>query len=280
MKSTWAEDREYIVRKYKEALYEAGTGISNEDIKKGVDEIYVTSKTEDHAMVKAKAFDFILSNTRIDVSERDWYVGIAESRRLTVRLGLNLKWYDEVRANCVPLAAAECARRQTKSHSVYLDPFHHVPDWHSILKLGIPGLLERAERMRREREEKLPLTDKQRNYFDSIKIEYESMLRFLARVRNHAISKKSPRCEKIAQCIENLYTGAPTNTYECLQLIWLYFIFSQYADGFYVRSFGNLDVMLYPYYARDIESGEFTKEDISYLKHIKDLIDNVLNERN
>ena len=262
MKSTWAEDREYIVRKYKEALYEADTGISNEDIKKGVDEIYVTSKTEDHAMVKAKAFDFILSNTRIDVSEHDWYVGIAESRRLTVRLGLNLRWYDEVRTSCVPNAASECARRQTKSHSVYLDPFHHVPDWHSILKLGIPGLLERAERMRREREEKLPLTDKQRNYFDSIKIEYESMLRFLARVRNHAISKKSPRCEKIAQCIENLYTGAPTNTYECLQLIWLYFIFSQYADGFYVRSFGNLDVMLYPYYARDIESGTFTKEDI------------------
>ena len=263
MNSTWAADREYITRKHKEALYEADTGLDNEEIKKGVEKFYLLSKTEDHALVKAKAFDYVLSNTQIDVSEHDWYIGIAQSDKFNIFGGLSIKWNDDVRANCVPLATAESLRMQANKHSsAYLDPYHHVPNWPDILELGIPGLLERSERIRKEKEETAGLTEKQRNFYEAIKIEYESMLKFLLRVRDHALTKNNPRCDKIAKCIDNLHKGAPKNTYECMQLIWLYFIFSQYVDGFFVRSFGNLDLMLYPYYARDIESGEFSKDDI------------------
>jgi len=262
VRNTWAADREYIMRKHKEKIYESATGLDNGQIRKGVESFLALSKTENHAMVKAKAFDYVLSNTRIDVNEHDWYIGIAQSGERTVRNALSLKWLEEVRGKLAPELVKEELRHHRKSHLVYLDPWHNVPDWISVLELGIPGLLARSEKMRKEREEAQGLTREQWAYFESIKIEYESMLKFLLRVRDHALTKDTPRCKEIARCMEDLYNGAPGNTYECLQLIWIFFICIQYIDSFSVRSFGNLDLMLYPYYQQDLKSGVFTKEDI------------------
>ena len=257
-----AEAKDYIMRKHKEKLYEESTGLSVEEIKEGADAFYPLSDTENHAMLKAKAFDYILSNTRIAVDEHDWYIGIAQSGERTARFALSLKWILDVRKKLNPDLVKEELRHFRKTHLLYLDPWHHVPDWEAVLELGIPGLLERAEKARKEREESQGLTPEQWAYFESIKIEYESMLKVLARVRDHALTKDHPKCKKIAQCMDNLYKGAPTNFYECLQLIWIFFMCVQYVDGFSVRSFGNLDQMLYPYYQKDIESGNFTKDDI------------------
>jgi len=262
MKFMCAEDRKYIMRKHKEKVYETDTGLDIAQIKEGVEAFYALSNRENHALIKAKAFDYVLSNTRIDVSKHDWYIGIAQSGERTVRNALSLKWLEDVRRNLVPELVAEERRHHRKSHLVYLDPWHHVPDWLAVLELGIPGLLARAERMRKEREESQGLTREQRAYFESITIEYRSMLKFFCRVRDHALTKEDPKCREIARCMDDLYKGAPKNTYECLQLIWIFFICVQYVDSFSVRSFGNLDLMLYPYYKRDVESGGFTKEDI------------------
>ena len=257
------ENLEYIYRKHKQKIYEADTGLTNEQIKEGVEAFYEPSKTENHALIKAKAFDYVLSNTQIDVSEHDWYLGIAQSGERTVRNALSWKWLLDVRKTLSPELVKEELRHFRKSHLVYLDPWHHVPDWEAVLELGIPGLLARAEKARKEREESQGLTPEQWAYFESIKIEYESMLKFLARVRDHALTKDHPKCKKIAQCMDNLYKGAPTNFYECLQLIWIFFICVQFIDSFSVRSFGNLDQMLYPYYKKDLESGEFSQADLA-----------------
>lgn len=259
------QDLDYIYRKHKQKVYEENTGLSNEEIKKGTEAFYALSDKENHAMIKAKAFDYVLSNTQIDVSEHDWYIGIAQSGERTVRNALSLNWILDVRKKLAPQLIEEDLSHFRKNHLIYLDPWHHVPNWDDVLELGIPGLLARAEKARKEREESQGLTAEQEAYFESIKIEYESMLKFLARVRDHALTKDHPKCKRIAKCMDNLYKGAPTNFYECLQLIWIFFICVQFIDSFSVRSFGNLDVMLYPYYKKDLEGDEFTKEELAEL---------------
>lgn len=60
-----------------------------------------------------------------------------------------------------------------------------------------------------------------------------------------------------------MYEGAPTNIYEAMQLIYLYFIISESVDQYQVRSLGNgLDGTLYPFYEKDIREGTFTREEI------------------
>jgi hypothetical protein len=59
---------------------------------------------------------------------------------------LSLKWLEDVRRKLAPELVKEELRHHRKSHIVYLDPWHNVPDWIAVLELGIPGLLRRSEK--------------------------------------------------------------------------------------------------------------------------------------
>ncbi|MGI6172496.1 MAG: pyruvate formate lyase family protein [Christensenellales bacterium] len=285
MKATWTADREYIEQKYREMRFDPATGLDNEAIREGLRRILKETKGEQHARIKAKGFAYVLGNARIDISEHDWFVGLSEWSKKSMDGEFCSKWYAEVREICAPLLSElDILHNRAKSHLLYLDYCHSVPDWKAVLRLGFPGLRERARGYRKRREGSQGeakqmlyagseadknayavgggLTERQAAYFDAIETEYSAILDFLARARDYASSKGNPKCDRIAECLEQLRTGAPRDIYECLQTIWLYFLLSEYVDCLQVRSFGNLDVMLYPYYKNDIESGRYTDEDI------------------
>ena len=108
------EDRDYIMRKHQEKRYEAATGLDNEQIKEGVEAFYALSRQENHALVKAKAFDYVLSNTQIDVNEHDWFIGIAQSGQRTIRNAQCLKWLEDVRETLSPDFVEEEKRHHRK----------------------------------------------------------------------------------------------------------------------------------------------------------------------
>lgn len=63
--------------------------------------------------------------------------------------------------------------------------------------------------------------------------------------------------------MKNLAAGAPTDFYEALQLMYIYFIVSECIDSYQVRSLGSgLDRTLLPFYEKDLASGKYTKEEI------------------
>ena len=286
MRDTWKEDRAYIESKYQDFPFDPSTGLSNEEIRAGLDRMFEETRGMSHAVVKAMGFDYVLSNARIDVSGHDWFIGLSEWNQKSMDRAFCSRWYGEERAKCAPqLAQLDALHNTAKTHLLYLDYCHSVPDWDAVLSLGFSGLRDRARAYRRLHEGAGPgeeeflyagsgdkgkgyslkgegLSGPQADFFTAIDIEYESILRFLARVRDYAKSKGNEKCDKIAECIEQLRVGAPRDTYEALQAIWLYFLLSEYVDCLQVRSFGNLDRTLYPYYRRDIESGRYTEEDI------------------
>ena len=70
----------------------------------------------------------------------------------------------------------------------------------------------------------------------------------------------------IYTCLKNIAQNPPSDTYEVLQLIYVYFIISDCVDCFQVRSLASgLDRMLYPYYKKDIESGKYTEDELDEL---------------
>ena len=70
--------------------------------------------------------------------------------------------------------------------------------------------------------------------------------RFSRYAAKHAHGNK--RVLAVAECLHTLIHGPPTNTYEVLQLIYLFFMFGEHIDRFQVRSLGNLDRTVYPYF--------------------------------
>ena len=56
--------------------YDESTGLSDDEIKAGVAILAASLDGEDHAVAKSKMFEYVLENTRIDINEHDYFVGI------------------------------------------------------------------------------------------------------------------------------------------------------------------------------------------------------------
>lgn len=250
--------------------FDESTGLSDEAIRQGVAALAKTQDAGmDHFLAKAEALTYVFDNTRIDVNDNDWFVGLYSWGRVLYEV-YPKRWLKEVFDNEIPdLRDLVDGLSRAGVCDCWLDYDHAVPDWDAIMTLGFPGLRERARTYRRENEAKAPLTEEQKAFYDALDQTFSAILRLLARLRDHALTKTGEKIPKIAACLDHLLAGAPTDTYEALQLMYLYFMFSESFDCYQVRSLGNgFDRIVEPFYRRDLESGHASAAELDdYLAH-------------
>ena len=246
--------------------YDASTGLTDEEIKEKLLALGEEIKDLPHPVAKAKAVQLVLENTRIDVSEHDLFVGIYSWNRLINDITLT-RWKNEIFSG--PLAHVDQKMKDMNASgavSIWPDFDHVVPDWDSLLKLGFPGIRQRARDWRAHHEAQRPLTQREQAFFDGIELEYSAIIAFMDRLYRYALTRQHDRAETYAKCLKQLRDGAPTNFYEALQLIYLYFMISESVDNYQVRSLGNgLDNSLRPFYEKDLQDGTFTRDQIREL---------------
>ena len=245
--------------------FDESTGMSDEEIKKGVADLARSLDGEDHAIAKSKMFEYVLQNTRIDVNEHDYFVGIYTWGRLLWDHTI-LKWIYEA-ADKVADELGD-RKRDDFSRTGYawssLDFDHNVPDWDAISSLGIVGLIDRIERSFERLSNSGEITQKQINYYNAMHRELCAVLALIKRLHAYSLTKDFEKAAYVRESLENLSLGAPKTTLDMLQLAYIFFMTAESTDLIQVRSLGHgLDDMLYPFYKRDIESGRFTKEEIS-----------------
>jgi pyruvate-formate lyase len=243
--------------------YDENTGLDDQGIKQGLRKLSQESEGLPHSIAKAKAVAYVLDHTRIDVNAHDYYVGLYSWNRLIAETTVS-KWHREVFSEKLPGLQDKLDRyHKSGAFDSWADYDHSVPDWSDLFELGFSGVLKRARQYRKQHEEKTSLTPDQVAYFDAIEIEYEAIIRLLNRFYQYALTKKHEKARTIADCLLRLKNGRPQNTYDVLQMIYLYFMISECVEHFQVRSLASgLDVMLYPYYKRDLESGTFTQTEL------------------
>ncbi len=150
--------------------------------------------------------------------------------------------------------------------TIWPDFDHVVPDWDSILGLGFPGLKKRAEEYKELHRKNNTLTPEKEAFFDGIIIEYTAIIDLIDRLYNYALTKNHAKAARIAECLCHIRDGAPQNTYEAMQVMYIYFMISECFDSYQVRSLGNgLDNTLYGFYKNDLKNGTYTKEEIKEL---------------
>lgn len=246
--------------------YDENTGLSDEEIKNGLLKLDKEILDLPHPVAKAKAIEYVLQHTRIDINSHDYFIGIYSWNRLSDCITVD-KWQNEIFSKELPeIKSVMNDLNNSGAVGIWPDFDHVVPDWKSILELGFKGLLDRSERYRREFEITEKLNVRQKAFFDGIKIEYTAIIAFIDRLYKYALTKKHNKANSYASCLLHLRDGAPTNTYEALQLIYIYFMISESVDHYQVRSLGNgLDNTLYKFYINDIKNGTFTRSEIKEL---------------
>ena len=245
--------------------YDKSTGLDDTEIDAKLSSLCKSLEGLPHPIYKAKLFEVVLDNTRIDVNESDYFVGMYTWNRPLSKYTW-FKWLGDVHSAFPKAEQTVIDFYNSGATQGWLDFDHTVPDWDSLLELGFAGILERITDSYNTLKEKGELTQKQEDFYRGVEIEYKAILRFIDRLHAYALKQTHDKADRVAKCLERLRVGGARSTYDALQIIYLYFMLSESVDNYQVRSLGyGLDSSLYPYFKKDIESGEYTKEEIAEL---------------
>ncbi len=230
------------------------SGISENELNVLYKQLMESSDNKSKAIIKAKTFQLIAERSRIAIDIDDIFQDKLYGGNLM--LSQRNEWENRIRNTVLSEAYKEAFEAWDRygSYRADSDFGHTSPNSQLLVNIGFTGLLNRIE----EAEKKDELTQKQKDFYESCKITLSSILVFLNRIAE-AIE---PYNKENSEALKNLSKSAPTNIYEAMQLIIVYFFLHEYVAGTRVRTLGRVDVLLYPFYKNDIESGTFSKVEI------------------
>lgn len=251
---------ERLRNQFKNIQWIEESGVTPEELNILYDKIMKNEESLPKCILKARTFEMILKNSRIAIDEDDVfqdkifgsekYGGFITKQRET--------WEKEIINDFLKddhLKVKEAY--STGSYGAYSDFGHTSPNSKLLLEVGFCGLLERVNK-HSTREH---LTQKQQDFYTSCKITLEAIIHFVFR-----LAKETEKTNKEnAVALYNIADNPPSNIYEAMQLIIIYFFLHENVGGTRVRTLGRLDDMLYPFYKNDIESGRYTKTEIKEL---------------
>ena len=72
---TFEQDLPYLLGKFRNPSFDPATGLDNETIRRDIGLLARELAGEPRPVVKARAFEYVTRNVRIDVNPHDWFVG-------------------------------------------------------------------------------------------------------------------------------------------------------------------------------------------------------------
>lgn len=253
---TYKDDEAYLWKKFQTPEFDPSTGIDKDTAEKEI--VRFAELDAPAPVIKARGFEFLAKNLQIEVDPHDFFPAFGCWMRTPRPIAPLLGKLGER----VVLQKRELWEllNQSGTSNIWIDFDHSVPEWSEIFDRGFPGLLRNAMEWREKHRAAGTLDAKKEAYFEGIRITYEAILMMLERFIERAKSHKNERCDFVAASLQRLHDGPPQNFFDALQIIYLYFMFSEHMDHMQVRSLGNLDMMLTPFYDRDLKNGTFTDE--------------------
>ncbi|NLO34822.1 MAG: hypothetical protein GX112_00540 [Clostridiaceae bacterium] len=258
-------DRNHLLEQYQQPAWDTSSGLSLDDLTPKVMSMADEMADLPRPIVKARLFALILREGQIDVDPRDFFTARLNHGGLLIKL--RSRWVQAFIAEHMPDARAR--EREAWSLGAFRSEYdfgHTTPDWEDVLRLGVPGLLERIRVARQEKADQGTLSDNQAVFYESAEIVYQAFADFLLRLSDAAAAaakqhaKHAERMLLNAICLKNLAGQAPQTLYEALQLSFIFHELQEEIEGERLRSMGGMDRLYRPFYEHDLEEGRLTRE--------------------
>ena len=202
------------------------------------------------ATVKARTFALICEQGQIAPDREDIFQDKLNGG--TIMMDQRKRWEAVVKNGALKEISALKKRTWdvARAYIGHGDYGHVSPNSKLLLEVGFAGLLERAKRL----SEQDGISNSQHVFYHSCTTVLNAMMTAAARLADGI----TPYNKENAAALRQLSVGAPRNFYEAMQLLVLYFFLHEGVAGGRVRTLGRLDVLLYPFYKRDLERGTYT----------------------
>ena len=256
---TRAEFLEKMEHCYDPAVFSAADGLCPKELNEKIRAVYESGEQEKvpFAVTRARMLESFLQHVRIAVNDFDPFASLVERQTLSPSPRNEILTIQDERKTYYAKATLgnwingmEAVRKGV--YRCRLDLSHTSPDWDNVLKLGVPGLLERAERCCRE---------KPSPFAESVRIVYVAFRDFL--LRYASVAERYGR-DDLAQMLDFLSDHAPETLHQALELGLLYRELQE-IEGEWVRSMGIFDRIYRPFYEADLTAGRVTEADAEEL---------------
>ena len=200
-----------------------------------------------YQVTKAKMLEYALANVHVAYSPFDSFSVVCEGNREITAIANERKAILSEKA----LGAKEWQRKCEDNASGFfnsnVDLSHTSPDWDAILSLGVPGLIQRAEKQFKAN----PLP-----FYQAVIITFNALKNFLARLADAA---KAEGRNDVSDMVLFLTEHAPETLQQALELAWAYREMQE-MEGELVRSMGIFDRQFLRFYEHDIAEGILTRQ--------------------
>ena len=246
------EERDYLKRKWREDVTDPATGVGLAELRRLAEELVAARKdVVPWCCVKAELFALVCDRMSVGVSPLDYFPAFAcFSRKDRVMAKIIKDRIKEIDARYSADAVKEANR--LPGFILRHDYDHATPDWDTALRLGFPGLRDRVAAI-----------EGRNDFQEAMLTAAEAIVRAVRRLADVARTSKDaddPRVKAQRAALERLAQGAPRTLHEAMLFQLLFFYFGEHVDNLQVRTLGNLDRLLMPYYEADLAAGRITRE--------------------
>ncbi len=271
--------KDRLFNQYTELEFDPDTGLSLDELEAEVSSYLKAHPDQSRILQKANVFRLVLTRGQIAIDPEDWFVDKINHgcpvRNLDcekrpdkggIIRKLTVGWLDEAIEGLITKGAEFLHRAyrvgQAKGPQGGLDRSHIAPGWDKTLENGLAGLLEEVRTARESLGERA--TREQLDFYEAVEIVYGAAIELAGRYARLAtdMAQKLPehreRLELIASAMSNVPANRPRTFHEALQFMWLMHELIE-MEGEFVRSMGQFDRTLYPFYRADIDSGLLTR---------------------
>ena len=252
MHTEFCSVRSRLEEQFRNTEWIAESGLATEDIEAAVTELErepLSRKT-----IKAKTFELIAQKARIAVDRYDIFQDKLQGAGIMQRQ--RARWEREVKREYLSKETAETGRAWSEAGAYFCGPDygHTSPNTRLMLSVGLPGLLDRVEAASK----RSGLSGEQRDYYAACRTALTAVMTAAERLADAV----EPFNAANSAALRNIACRRPENIYEALQLIVLYYFLHDFVAGTRIRTLGRLDVLLEPFYRRDIENGTFSRDEV------------------
>jgi len=261
------DEADYLRRKWREETSDLSTGLDYPTLGCELKTLVPKWKAESATWCEAKSrmFAYLCDKVAIDISDLDWFPTFAYWSRDTMRPARKVDERHPVNkiisARDIEVTTARLGRFDRGPGDawwMYHDFDHSAPDWDEVLAVGFPGMAQR-----------LAANWKDDDFHRSRQRAAESVLRLIDRLIAHGAKKPAGRrVGKVVETFRRLRSGPPKTALDALNTIYLYWVISEEFEGIQVRTLGNLDRLLEPFYTADLAAGRTTEAEFrEQLRH-------------
>ena len=272
--------RDHLFKQYDDIAYDPSTGLSLEDLEMEIAAFLTENEEMPRVLQKAHVTQIVLTRAQICIDPQDWFVDKINHGCPRRSIGcdhkpdkggiirrLSLDWLDEAMNGRIAEESAWLDRAsrlgQASSAIGGLDRGHIAPGWDDLLSAGLRGLLAKVGEARKTLGKSA--TKEQLDFYKAVEMVYEAAIALADRFRRLAeeTAENTPehreRLLMIASAMSNVPAHRPRTFYEALQFQWFMHELIE-MEGELVRSMGQFDRSLYPFYKTDIEEGRLTRD--------------------